>query len=415
MFEIGAAGGKSGMNRIAIVLAFGAFALLAAIGTEADAQAARKFYSFTGGLGGEEPVAGLIADRAGNLYGSVEVGSPCGEFTCSIVYKLSKTGQFTTLHDFTGGNDGDNVRGRLVADGDGNLYGTTSGGGFGCGCGTVFKITPGGTETILFSFPGGQDGYDPFAGLTFGPDGNLYGTTFYGGQGSVDGTVFRLTLDGGYTVLHKFTGGSDGANPESTPVFDSQGNLYVTTNAGGGACGCGTIFMIAPGGATSTVHAFAGGKDGAYPSSGLVLGRYHILYGVTFRGGGGKGDDCGDIGCGTVYRLANGKEAVLYAFQGKKDGGLPEASPTFAADGNIYGTTAVGGNLHCGGGCGTVYRVGVDGKETVLYAFRPTHSDGYTPESEPYINKRGDLYGAAAGGGLYNYGEVFQLIGVVGR
>jgi uncharacterized repeat protein (TIGR03803 family) len=276
------------------------------------------------------------------------------------VFKLSPNGTETVLHTFTGGSDGANPNGALIADTAGNLYGNTTYGGDGgsCshfgGCGVVFKLSPDGTETVLHTFTGGSDGANPIAGLIADRAGNLYGTTFFGGgRGSCYrgcGVVFKLSPDGAETVLHTFTGGSDGSSPEAPLIADSAGNLYGTTDYGGGICsgpfaGCGVVFKLSPDGVETVLHTFTGGRDGADPSAGLIADRAGNLYGTTFFGGG-RGSCYGGTGCGVVFKLSpDGAETMLHTFTGGSDGASPSVGLGLIADtaGNLYGTTTSGG------------------------------------------------------------------------
>ncbi|HEX4295698.1 MAG TPA: choice-of-anchor tandem repeat GloVer-containing protein [Rhizomicrobium sp.] len=214
---------------------------------------------FTGsGNGGKYPEAGLIADKAGNLYGTTASGggSPfCAGFGCGTVFKIAPATGVSILYSFTDGEDGATPQAGLIADKAGNLYGTTlQGGGSSCpsgaGCGVVFRLAPDGTETVLYAFTGGSDGSNPVAGLVADKDGNLYGTASQGGD-TADcgihgcGTVFKLAPDGAFTVLHAFTGGIDGSTPVAGLTMDRKGRLYGTTPAGG-AYNHGVVFRIKP-------------------------------------------------------------------------------------------------------------------------------------------------------------------------
>ena len=280
----------------------------------------------------------MIADKAGNLYGTTPVGGgtdTCGPLKdqqsagCGIVFKIAARGGESVLHAFTGGSDGASPGAGLTADGAGNLYGTTLAGGGtdNCGlgpygCGVVFKIAANGTESVLHVFVGkAKDGAYPSAALIADQQGNFYGTT--AGGGSTDncgaqkkgfraagcGTVFKLAPDGTESILHVFTGGTDGAYPFGGVIADSTGNLYGTTAGGGGTAncglgpyGCGIVFKLAPDGTETVLHVFTGKtKDGGYPTAGLIMDKNGNLYGTTYEGGIAS---CGNhVGCGTVFRL----------------------------------------------------------------------------------------------------------------
>lgn len=213
-------------------------------------------YSFKG-LDGEAPYAGLLRDAAGNLFGTTVYGGKSNQdecpFRCGVVFKVDKTRKETVLHKFTGDPDGYFPEALLVQDSAGNLYGTTYLGGA-HGLGTVFKVDKSGKETVLYSFAGTPDGSGPYPGVTLDAAGNLYGVTNGGGNGTACdfgcGTVFEVDTTGKETILHDFEGGQDGAGADSVLLFDSEGNLYGTTAAGGsgecGGTGCGTVFELSP-------------------------------------------------------------------------------------------------------------------------------------------------------------------------
>jgi uncharacterized repeat protein (TIGR03803 family) len=224
---------------------------------EIDPSVGEKvLYNFSGGSDGGLPYAGLIRDSKGRLYGTtasggggVDVGA-CNA-GCGVVFKVSAVGAETVLYAFTGGADGAIPYASLIRDSEGNLYGTTSGGGSASGslgCGVVFKLDNTGKETVLYSFKGYPDGCNPYAGLVQDSAGNFYGTTAGGGAADY-GTVFELDTSGNETVLYSFTGGADGANPHAGLVRDSAGNLYGTTLYGGiatGPSGLGVVFELTP-------------------------------------------------------------------------------------------------------------------------------------------------------------------------
>lgn len=267
------------------------------------------------------------------------------------------------LHSFGNGNDGRAPRANLIFDASGNLYGTTFGGGSD-GDGTVFELSPNGdgtwSENVLYSFQsGGTDGNWPDADLTFDPAGNLYGTTRIGGTDTFHvGTVFELSPNGHGTwtesILHSFqSDGKDGNTPLAGLVLDTAGNLYGTTEYGGGAsCSCGTVFELSPGKngqwTEHILHSF-NVENGSGPVAGVIFDAAGSLYGTTFSGGSRNN--------GTVFKLSpNGqggwKESVLHSFstlgRGNKDGVNPWAGLILDAAGNLYGTATAGGSKNNG-------------------------------------------------------------------
>jgi len=274
-----------------------------------------SFISGNGGSDGTTPVAGLI-NVGGTLYGTTKYGGSNGCLDangCGTVFKITTKGAEKVLYSFKGGNDGMVLEAGLI-DVGGTLYGTTLSGGTNT-WGTVFKLTTAGMKTVLHSFGSGSDGTLLSAGLN-DVGGTLYGTTTYGGSGSCNlsdipgcGTVFKITTKGVETVLYSFKGGSDGAYPQAG-LIDVGGTLYGTTTYGGsGSCslfgylGCGTVFKITTTGVETALYSFKGGSDGAYPNAGLInVGG--TLYGTTTYGGGGGSCNLYDIlGCGTVFKV----------------------------------------------------------------------------------------------------------------
>jgi hypothetical protein len=367
----------------------------------------KVLYSFQGGSDGSTPAGGVVFDKAGNLYGATTDGgatncSPVGY--CGTVYQLAppaKEGEpwkETIFRVFKGkaSNDGELPEGGVIADASGNIYGTTAYGGTGdCvllgikgGCGTVYEFSPpqkkGGawTYAILYSFKGGNDGYLPVGDLVFDGVGNLYGSTeFGGGKGT--------TCDPGYYQY------------------------------------CGTVFKLSPpktkGGkwTEQVLHSFAGGSDGAEPNGGLVLDSEGAIYGATHFGGNEQGECNGGVGgtgCGTVFRLSPPKtkgdawtKKVLSRFDGQ-DGDLPYAGIVFDGNGNLYGTT-YGGPIN---GYGLIFELerpspkAPSWAETVLWAFTDGSDGGY-PSSGLIFDNQGYLYGTVAGGDDFR-GDVFRLI-----
>ena len=369
---------------------------LLATSTRAVAQKEKLLYSFNA-ADGAYPRAGLIFDNAGNLYGTTSGG---GAYDEGAVFELMrKTGGRwieRILHNFKGGADGAYPLANLIFDSSGNLYGTTYAGGSNAD-GTLFQLAPkaGGvwTEKVLHSFGNGKDGEHPDAGLVLDATGNFYGTTYEGGANGF-GTVFELTPKArgkwAEQVLHSF-GGKDGASPYASLIIDTAGNLYGTTFYGG-VDGAGTVFELTPeaGGkwVEKVLHSF-NGKDGKNPSAGLIFDALGNLYGPTEdsifelmpkKGGGwtekllynfgstaglifdGAGKLYGTTyvggtnGYGTLFELtreADGKwkYLVVYSFLGGVDGANPFAGLVLDASGNMYGTTYYGGTE----GQGTVF------------------------------------------------------------
>ena len=327
-------------------------------------------HSFTGQGDGTEPSAGLIQASDGNFYGTTNGDSSgsCAAGNCGTVFKITSSGTLTTLHIFRPGQgDGGYPQDALFQASDGNFYGTTySGGTASCGCGTVFKITSSGAVTILHSFTGGSEGEQPTASLIQATDGKLYGTTQYGGT-SGRGTVFKITTSGTLTTLHTFSG-SDGRNPQGGLVQATDGNFYGTTN-GGGANSNGTFFKITSGGTLTTLHSFDG-TDGNLPSSGVIQGADGNFYGTTYNGGANSR--------GTIFKVAStGTLTTLYSFAGS-DGNNPDAALMQTSDGSFYGTTTDGGS----NGLGTVFTL-----QFVYYTLTvaPT-GDGTVTSTDGFIN-----------------------------
>ena len=389
-------------------------------------------YTFKGGSDGAQPEGALIADAHGALYGTTMLGGSL--LHQGTLFKLtpppSGEGPWTetVLYRFKGGSDGWSPESNLIFDKQGALYGTTHQGGPMYG-GTVFKLTPsdGGqwTESVLYSFSGGADGLLPAGGLIFDGQGALYGTTTLGGSLKF-GTVFKLTPPSSGkgpwtdTVLHNFAG-SDGAEPGAGLIFDNQGALYGTTQIGGRSQNGSTVFKLTPplsgkGPWTITVlHSFTGGTDGSQPDGGLIFDKQGALYGTT-RGGG-------SWGAGTVFKLtppSSGKgpwtETVLTDFAGASIS-QPLCTLLLDSKGGLYGTTVVGSSAGTTGG--SVFRLsppasGKTGKWTltVLHGFNPSPSKGgAVPYAGLIIGRDGAFYGTLRGYGstASGQGAVYRL------
>ena len=305
---------------------------------------------------------------------------------------------YTSLHNFTGRSDGGYALAPVIIDGDGNLYGTTFQGGDmhcspGQGCGTVFKIDPSGNETVLYAFKSDiPDAAFPTAGLVRDPSGNLFGTSMLGGTSGI-GTLFELNTSGNEIVLYSFTGGKRGAYPAGNIVRDPAGNIYGTARFGNPKCdpaysGCGIAFKLTPTGKYSVLHTFQH-QVGENPS-GLSLDQSGNLYGTTLLGGDLTCN--GGQGCGTVFKIdPSGKLTNLYNFHGP-DGAFPTSGVIRDSYGNLYGTTSAGNS-------GVVFKLDPTGHETVLYTFTGG-ADGGTPEGSLLLDPNtGTFYGTTNVGG----------------
>jgi uncharacterized repeat protein (TIGR03803 family) len=254
------------------------------------------------------PEGSLVRDRDGNLYGTSRFG---GTNNNGTIFEVTRRGAETVLYRFTGGSDGHGPSPDLLRDKPGNLYGTAGGGGGSCSCGIVFSLDPAGNLSVLYTFQGGTDGAYPLAGLIADAAGNLYGTTGEGGNmtcgnGYGCGTVFRLAPDGTKTILYTFTGAPDGELPVSRLTADRAGNLFGSTWLGGdascGDLGCGTVYEVTSGGKERVLHAFTGGRHGTFPWGQVYLdGAGNIL--GTAQEGGTANTWCSS-GCGVAYKLS---------------------------------------------------------------------------------------------------------------
>jgi uncharacterized repeat protein (TIGR03803 family) len=357
-------------------------------------------HAFGGVADGAGPNGSLIMDSAGNLYGTTIYGGSNGAGT---VFKMTQAGVLSVLYSFTGGADGGKPSAGLVMDGAGNLYGTTSAGGAHGNNGTVFKVTPAGTESVLYSFLDISDGSNPSSTLIMDSAGNLYGTTPYGGSTGANGhgTVFRVTSSGQQSDLYSFSGGADGGSPWGGVIMDSAGNLYGTTYVGG-TYGNGTVFRITPAGAESVIHSFTGGADGGGPWAGLIMDGAGILYGTTVRGGVNADHDSNR---GTVFKvIPSGAESVLYSFGVGPDGDQSYSGVVRDSAGNLFGTTAQGGADNAG----TAFEVTPSGTESSSYSFSDT-LDGQDSTGTLLIDNAGNLYGTTYVGGANGNGTLFRI------
>ena len=389
----------------------GVLLLCAATTIAAQAQTFTTLVEFNN-TNGSNPVGALAQGTDGNLYGTTFGGGTYGGGT---VFRLTPAGTLTTLYNFcaqTGCADGSNPSAGMVLATDGNLYGTTSGGGAN-GSGTVFSITEQGTLTTLYSLQQNPDGASPAAALIQGADGNLYGTANNGGLQAYVwnrpcwndwppgcGTVFQITPAGNLTLVHSFRdNGTDGKYPADGmwPLGLVQfGDLFVGITSQGGTTNVGTIFEVAAMGNFKTLHDFDG-YDGAYPVGALALAPGGF-YGTTLGLWNWYWN-------GTVFKFGlDGTLTTLYDFCcAAYEGANPKAGLVLATDNNLYGTTSGGGT----GNNGTVFQITLQGTLTYLHNF--AGGDGSSPAAELFQATDGNLYGTTSGGGTSNNGTVFSL------
>jgi uncharacterized repeat protein (TIGR03803 family) len=306
---------------------------------------------------------------------------------------------YTILYSFKGAPDGAYPYAGVVTDRSGNLFGITETGGH-YQTGTVFKIDSSGTETVQHAFVKAEGG-GSMSALLLDREGNLYGTNPIGGGLAPVGTVFELSRGGKLAPLYRFGGGlADGNSPYGALIRDDAEDLYGATS-GGGAFLSGTIFKIDhQTGAETILYNFQGQPDGAGPNGGLVRDAQGNLYGTTILGGVN-----GNPGFGTVFKLdAAGNETVLYSFEGGSDGEQPGAGLIRDSAGNFYGTTIIGG-----GGSGTVFKLDPSSGETVLHRFGSSSTDGIQPHAGVVRDAAGNFYGTTYFGGAFGDGTVYKL------
>ena len=389
-----------------------AFLCVACLSQQAQSQTYKVIHTFKVS-DGATPYGGPILDQKGNLYGTTYLGGSEGAGT---VYKLSPHGSswaFRSLYSLKGGADGSGPAfGSLAIGPNHGLFGTTEGGG---SFGTAFDVWPpknassGASlpwqEAVVHDFGIGKDGAQPIGGVVFDSAGNFYGTTSLGGA-SGNGTIFEVKHSGKKwieSVIYSFKGGSDAVNPAAGVTLDAESNLYGTTSFGG-ASGDGAVYKLQPSGShwkETILYSFQGGNDGQNPVGGVVLDKTGDLYGSTFDGGVNGG--------GTVYKLSRGSKSwkltTIYSFSGGYGG--PYNKLTFDAKGNIYGTT----NAEGAHGDGSVFKLSPSQggwKFTDLYDFT-SGSDGGLPYGSVAVDANGNIFGTTAVGGSDNQGVVFEI------
>jgi uncharacterized repeat protein (TIGR03803 family) len=291
-------------------------------------------HEFAGTPDGAKPFGGLVRDRGGNLYGTTAEG---GTFNSGTVFKVDNSGNEVVLYSFKGAPDGYKPMAGLLRDAAGSLYGTTQNGGL-SNLGAIFKFDNAGNETILYSFAGGTDGQQPLAGLIRDAAGAFYGTTEFGGNHGF-GTVFKLDSTNHETVLYSFAGPpTDGESCTAPLIRDSGGNLYGTTSAGGK--GFGTVFRLGKTNRERVLYKFAGGADGNQPYAGVIRDAAGNLYGTTYNGGDAN------LGV-VFKVSSTGTETVLHTFSGGlTDGANPYAPVLLNSAGILFGTTSQGASSY---------------------------------------------------------------------
>lgn len=379
----------------------------------------KVLYSFLGETDGEYLDTDLVLDSAGNLYGTSVQG---GAFGAGTVFQVTPSGVHTVLYSFTGGADGGEPYKGVTLDAQGNIYGTAGVGGLyvgpcsDTGCGVVFKLTNSGgtwTQTVIHNFTGGTDGWGPGAGVTIDSHGVVYGMTPVGGEFNA-GVIYQLTSDatGNWTerIIHPFTGGTDGIGGFAGRLLpDGAGGFYGACTAGG-AHGNGVVFQISPKANGSwrlkTLYAFQGAPDAGFPYGGLLLDKSGNLYGTSYYAG------ANDLGA--VYKLTNTNgvwsESVIYSFQPGTDGNSPISNLVSDSKGNFYGTTSAGGSAGCD--CGTIFKLTPNSNgswnEKVVHSFTGP-PDGAFVYNGMVADSAGNFYGATVHGGTSNEGAIYKF------
>ena len=369
----------------------------AMLAASAHAQTLSTLYTFSG-PDGAGPQAPVTLGNNDNFYGTTSYSASVAD-GYGTVFMITPSGGLTTVYKITGGS-GTGPQAGVTLGSDGNYYGTSPGSDDPL-CGTVFKITPSGASTIIYTFTNTLVGCTPGA-LIQDANGNLYGPTLQGGNNEGEyanqGTIFQITTSGALTTLYDFSSEGGGWGPVSL-TLGPDGNFYGTTSQGGNeACfdGCGSFFMITPGGTLTFLYSFSG-PDGEYPGP-LTLGNDGNFYGITPYGG----SSCAPYGCGTIFKITpSGVLTTLHSFSGT-DGLMPEAALTLGADGNFYGSTSGGHPPQAGClyyGCGTLFEITPTGVLTTIHVFGG--ADGATPEGALTLGADGNFYGTTYSGGTF--------------
>jgi len=386
--------------------------------SSAAASTTKIIYSFKGNGDGQYADTDLVADKAGNLYGTTVQGGIHGEGTVWVLSPSGNNWIHTALYSFTGGDDGGEPYKGVTLDAEGNIYGTAGIGGKSVGqcsergCGVIFKLTKSGSAynyAVIHYFIGGDDGYGPGTGVTLDDRGIVYGTTPTGGGFDL-GVVYALIPNdsGNWTerIIHTFTGGVDGAGGSAARLLLRGSGTVFGLCTSGGAHGAGNVYELTP---TATgefkeivLYAFRGEPDSGFPYGGIATDASNNLYGTTYYAGSND--------LGTVYRLSrkNGAwtESALYSFKGDTDGDGPIGTLVMGSNGKLYGTTSEGGGA-CD--CGTIFEVDpIAGTYSTQYRFTG-FPDGALVYNGMTVGAGGNLYGATGHGGAANEGAIYEF------
>jgi uncharacterized repeat protein (TIGR03803 family) len=369
-----------GIVLVSIAIALARYSVAGAAATE------NVLYDGTLSIG-QDLLAPVIQASNGNFY---TVAAQGGAYGSGSLLQVLPTGGAALIYSFTGGTTDGGGPTAVIQGSDGDLYGTAGNGAHDQG--TIFKLTLAGGFVWAYSLTAATGSVN--AGLMQSTDGNFYGTTAGGSQGC--GSVFKITASGVFTVLYTFPNGSGGCAPIGAPVEANDGNLY---GINAGSNGTGLIYRMTTSGAYTTLHTFNGVTDGEYPGAGLIQGGDGRLYGTTSQNGGTGGG-------GTVFAMAlAGSFTTLHTFAyGSAADGSGSVAPLIQLpDGNYYGTTKSGGAA----GDGTIFGVSASGEEQLLFSFGG--ADGAAPVAGLTLGRDGYVYGTTQSGGGVRPGVAFNF------
>jgi uncharacterized repeat protein (TIGR03803 family) len=385
------------MKTIVWISALGLSLLLAGL---SSGQTVQEVFPYPSTMPANAGAVTLGQGRNAELFGTTSGYAQSGTQTDGSVFTVSIQKQPNILHEFDGADGQSPLNGVTLAT-DGNYYGTTSAGGT-ADAGVLFRISPGGVYTILYEFANGTDGEAPSAAPIQASDGNLYGITH---QNDVTGgAIYKYSLSTNVftTILSLPADGSQGTQNYSSFLQGSDGNLYGTTELGG-SNGCGTLLKLSTSGALLRAYSFPCGTGGSVPIGPLVQASDGNIYGTTFMGGHLTSQGDCKSGCGTIFRLSNGIVSILYRFLGDPDGEYPIAGLIQGTDGNLYGTTERGGETESG----TIFKITTAAQYQSLYSF--SSSIGSEPTGALLQHSNGTFYGTTVLGGQNGDGAIYSL------